>query len=187
MQGLKKGSSLTRPFSIHHIKRMFSNSLSALEDTFLSTKDTYERHKVVFTLLTSIASIGTAWTGYTLRHLHETKVEQRLDSIENAMKRNYDLDGKEFKKMVGNGNSNAAACVATSGVTLVIGYGLGWRGGRWYANRKFKREQMKLLGQVKPKKWQLKKILGRLRKSNTAVKASVKASESAIPVAHNAA
>ncbi|KAK4777360.1 hypothetical protein SAY87_017547 [Trapa incisa] len=34
-------------------------------------------------------------------------------------------------------------------------YALGWRGGKWYANRKFKREQMKLLGQIKPKRWQL--------------------------------
>ncbi|KAI3674927.1 hypothetical protein L2E82_51803 [Cichorium intybus] len=184
MQGLKRGSSVIRHFSAQQIRRKVSNSWSAVEDTLLSTKDTFERHKVVFTILTSMASIGTAWGGYMLRHLHETKVEQRLDSIENAMKRNYDLEGKEFKKLVGNGNSNVAACVATSGVSLVIGYGLGWRGGRWYANRKFKREQMKLLGQVKPKRWQLK-FLKRIRKPNVAVKASE--SESAIPIMHNPA
>ncbi|KAL8209146.1 hypothetical protein R6Q57_008558 [Mikania cordata] len=156
MQGLRRGSSVIKQFSVPQIRKKVLNSLSAVEDTFLSTKDTFERHKVVFTILTSIASVGTAWAGYTLRHLHETKVEQRLESIENAMKKNYDIEGKDFRKLVGTDNSNAAACVATAGVSLIVGYGLGWRGGRWYANRKFKRDHMKLSGQVKQKKWQLK-------------------------------
>nr|GEV03542.1 RNA-directed DNA polymerase, eukaryota, reverse transcriptase zinc-binding domain protein [Tanacetum cinerariifolium] len=153
--------------------------------TLSSTKDTFERHKVVFTILTSVASIATAWAGYTIRHLHETKVEQRLDSIENAMKKNYDLEGKEFKKLVGTGSSSAAACVATAGVALVVGYGLGWRGGRSYAQCKFKREQMKLLGQDKPKRWQLKFLkrpILRFRKSNATVKAS-ETVERSIPTA----
>lgn len=34
-------------------------------------------------------------------------------------------------------------------------YGFGWRGGKWYANRQFRKEQMKLLGQIKPKRLQL--------------------------------
>lgn len=34
--------------------------------------------------------------------------------------------------------------------------GLGWRGGVRYANRRFQREQMKLLGQLKPGRWPLK-------------------------------
>lgn len=34
---------------------------------------------------------------------------------------------------------------------LIDRYGLGWRGGRWYQTRKFRKEQMKLLGQVKAK------------------------------------
>lgn len=34
-------------------------------------------------------------------------------------------------------------------------YGLGWRGGRWQARRQFRREQMKLMGHIKPKTWQL--------------------------------
>ncbi|KAI3695438.1 hypothetical protein L1987_78435 [Smallanthus sonchifolius] len=187
MQGLKRGSPFINRFSVPQIRKKVSNSWSAVEDTFLSTKDTFERHKVVFTILTSIASVGTAWAGYTFRHFHETKVEQRLESIENAMKKNYDIEGKEFKKLVGTGNSNAAACIATAGVSLIIGYGLGWRGGRWYANRQLKREQMKLLGQVKPKRWQLKFLkrpIIRLKRSNATVKASETVGRSA-PVAHN--
>ncbi|GJV10519.1 hypothetical protein Tco_1352060 [Tanacetum coccineum] len=171
---------------VPQIRKKVSNSWSAVEDTLSSTKDTFERHKIVFTVLTSVASIGTAWAGYTIRHLHETKVEQRLDSIENAMKKNYDLEGKEFKKLVGTGSS-AAACVATAGVALVVGYGLGWRGGRSYAHRKFKREQMKLLGQDKPKRWQLKFLkrpILRFRKSNATVKAS-ETVERSIPTARN--
>jgi len=34
-------------------------------------------------------------------------------------------------------------------------YGLGWRGGKWYANRNFRKEQMKLLGQKNPRGWQI--------------------------------
>ncbi|KAL8255277.1 hypothetical protein R6Q59_033498 [Mikania micrantha] len=174
MQGLRRGSSVIKQLSVPRIRKKVLNSFSAVEDTFLSTKDTFERHKVVFTILTSIASVGTAWAGYMLRHLHETKVEQRLESIENAMKKNYDIEGKDFRKLVGTDNSNAAACVATAGVSLIVGYGLGWRGGRWYAHRKFKRDQMKLSGQVKPKKWQLKFLkrpMIQLKRSNGAVKA----------------
>ncbi|XP_071726030.1 uncharacterized protein [Rutidosis leptorrhynchoides] len=188
MQGLRRGSSVIRRFSVPQIRKKISNSWSAVEDTFLSTKDTFERHKIVFTILTSVASIGTAWAGYTLRHLHETKVERRLDSIENAMKKNYDLEGKEFQKLVGTGTSNAAACIATAGVSLVVGYGFGWRGGRWYANRKFKREQMKLLGQVKPKRWHLRflkrPILTRLKNSNATVKEPETVARPT-PMAHN--
>jgi hypothetical protein len=32
---------------------------------------------------------------------------------------------------------------------------LGWRGGSWYTTKKFRKEQMKLLGQIKPRRWQM--------------------------------
>ncbi|KAL0311269.1 UNVERIFIED_CONTAM: hypothetical protein Sangu_2421600 [Sesamum angustifolium] len=54
-------------------------------------------------------------------------------------------------------------------------YGLGWRGGSWYANRKFRKEQLKLLGQIKPKRWPLKFLrrpLIRPRLQETAAKIS---------------
>ncbi|KMT02485.1 hypothetical protein BVRB_9g204310 [Beta vulgaris subsp. vulgaris] len=140
------------------LKKRASNSWCAIQDTYYSTKDTFERHKVVFTVGTSIASVATAWIGYTFRHLHDTRVDRRLDSIEHAMKSTYQFEREEIKKIVGSGSYSTAACAATAGTTLVIGYTLGWRGGKWYANRKFKREQMKLLGQVKPRGWRLQFI-----------------------------
>ncbi|GKC55097.1 hypothetical protein Tco_1077842 [Tanacetum coccineum] len=160
---------------VPQIRKKVSNSWSAVEDTLSSTKDTFERHKIVFTVLTSVASIGTAWAGYTIRHLHETKVEQRLDSIENAVneKKIIDLEGRKIKK-AGDTGSMLQLVFQPCGVALVVGYGLGWRGGRSYAHRKFKREQMKLLGQDKPKRWQLKFLkrpILRFRKSNATVKA----------------
>lgn len=109
----------------------------------------------MFTISTSIASVATAWFGYTLRHLHESRVEQRLESIEKAMKKDYQIEDPEFKKLV-SGSISVPACVATAGTTLILGYGLGFRGGKWYANRNFRREQMKLLGQIKPKRWPLR-------------------------------
>ncbi|GAB4825212.1 hypothetical protein Ancab_008087 [Ancistrocladus abbreviatus] len=146
-------ASIFRSSRVPELKKKAQNSWSAIQDTFFSTKDTFERHKVVFTVGTSIASVATAWIGYSLRHLHDTKVDKRLDSIEKAMKSNYQIEREEIKKMVSSGTFSSAACAASAGTALVIGYGLGWRGGKWYANRTFKKEQMKLLGQIKPRKW----------------------------------
>ncbi|XP_028794684.1 uncharacterized protein LOC114750277 [Neltuma alba] len=156
MQRLRSsGTSILGSFSAPNVKRKAQNSWAAVQDTFFSTKDTFERHRVVFTVGTSIASIATAWMGYSLRHLHDSKVDQRLESIERAMKNSYDLGQPEIRKIVGSGGLSIPACVATAGTTLIIGYGLGWRSGSWYANRKFRKEQMKMLGLIKPRKWQL--------------------------------
>lgn len=161
MQRLRSGStSLLGSLSGRQLKKKALNSWVAVQDTYFSTKDIFERHRVVFTVATSIASVITAWAGYSIRHYHESKVDQRLESIEKAMNNNYHLGHTEIKKIVDPGSSSTAAWVATAGTTLVIGYGLGWRGGTWYANRQFKREQMKMLGQLKPERWQL---LGRIK------------------------
>ncbi|CBI28873.3 unnamed protein product, partial [Vitis vinifera] len=164
MQRLRiSGTSLLGSFAVPHLKKKAMNSWSAVQDTYHSTKDTFERHRVVFAIGTSIASVATAWAGYSIRYLHQEKVDKRLAAIEDSMKSNYHLEHTELKKIYDSGNSRNAACIATAGVTLIIGYGLGWRGGRWYANRKFRREQMKLLGQIKPKRTPLQ-FLRRLRR-----------------------
>ncbi|BAT81019.1 uncharacterized protein HKW66_Vig0131250 [Vigna angularis] len=148
-------------FSAPNLKKKYLNSRAAIQDTFFSTKDTFERHRVVFTVGTSIASVATAWFGYTLRHLHDTKVDQRLQSIENAMQNNSNLHHTEIKDIVaGSGGCSIPACIATAGTSLVIGYALGWRGGSWYATKKFRKEQMKMLGQITPRRWQL---LGKIK------------------------
>ncbi|KAJ7960320.1 putative Triacylglycerol lipase 2 [Quillaja saponaria] len=66
------------------LKRKSLYSWAAVQDTYYSTKDTFERHKVVFTIGTSISSVATAWLGYSIRHYHESKVDRRLESIEKA-------------------------------------------------------------------------------------------------------
>ncbi|XP_061373609.1 uncharacterized protein LOC133315938 [Gastrolobium bilobum] len=158
MQRLR--SSFLGSVSAANLKRKSLNSWAAVQDTYFSTKDTFERHRVVFAIGTSIASVATAVFGYSLRHLHETKVDQRLQSIEDAMKNNTNLQHSEIKDIVGSGGCSIPACLATAGTTFVIGYGLGWRGGIWYATKKFRKEQMKMLGQIKPRKWQL---LGKIK------------------------
>ncbi|KAK4743425.1 hypothetical protein SAY87_001426 [Trapa incisa] len=155
MQRLRGGRSLLGFLSAPLLKKKALNLLAAVQDAYFSTKDTFERHRVVFTVGTSIASVATAWAGYSLRHYHETNFDRRLESIEKAMKTNYHFEHADIKKIVDRESSRSAACFATSATTLIIGYALGWRGGKWYANRKLKREQMKLLGQIKPKSWQL--------------------------------
>uniref|UniRef100_A0A7N0RJW3 Uncharacterized protein n=1 Tax=Kalanchoe fedtschenkoi TaxID=63787 RepID=A0A7N0RJW3_KALFE len=135
------------------LKKQATNAWSSVQDTFYSTKDVFERHRVIFTVSTSIASVATAWAGYSIRVYHQSRVENRLDSIEQALKEHAQLGKTEIKKMVNSGST--AASLATAGTTFLVGYGLGWRGGRWQARRQFRREQMKLLGQLKPKRWQL--------------------------------
>ncbi|KAL5794188.1 hypothetical protein ACOSP7_002782 [Xanthoceras sorbifolium] len=158
MQRLRsRGTSLFGSIAVPQIKKKAVNTWGAVQDTYFSTKDIFERHRVVFTIGTSIASVATAWIGYSIRYHHQSKVDERLESIEKALKDNHQLEHAEVKKLVDPGSS-AAAMMATAGTALVIGYGLGWRGGRWYATRKFRREQMKLLGQIKPRRWQLAKM-----------------------------
>ncbi|XP_047156198.1 uncharacterized protein LOC124827231 [Vigna umbellata] len=131
-------------FSAPNLKKKYLNSRAAIQDTFFSTKDTFERHRVVFTVGTSIASVATAWFGYTLRHLHDTKVDQRLQSIENAMQNNSNLHHTEIKDIVaGSGGCSIPACIATAGTSLVIGYALDGGVEAGMQLRKFRKEQMK--------------------------------------------
>ncbi|XP_010556970.1 PREDICTED: uncharacterized protein LOC104826130 [Tarenaya hassleriana] len=161
MQRLRsRGTSLLGFAIVPQLKKKTLNSWAAIQDSYLSTKALFESHRAVFTIGTSIASVATAWAGYSIRHYHESKIDQRLQSIENAMKNNHDLERGELKKLVDPAGSRTAFTIATAGTTLIIGYGLGWRGGMWYANRKYRREQLRLAGQLKPRSWQL---LGRIK------------------------
>ncbi|KAA0054488.1 uncharacterized protein E6C27_scaffold24G002670 [Cucumis melo var. makuwa] len=91
---------------------------------------------------------------YTLRHYHDIQVDRRLESIEEAMRTRHQLEHSELTKVVNAGKISVPACFATAGTSLIIGYCLGWRGGKQYANKQFRREQMKLLGEIKPR-WSL--------------------------------
>ncbi|KAK9013230.1 hypothetical protein V6N11_041247 [Hibiscus sabdariffa] len=120
MQRLKsRGTSLMGSMAVPRLKRKALNSWAAVQDTYFSTKDTFERHRVVFTVGTSIASVATAWFGYSLRHFHDSKVDQRLESIEKAMKNNHHLEHADFKKLVDPGPSRTAAWVATTDMAWV--------------------------------------------------------------------
>ncbi|CAN8295586.1 unnamed protein product [Cochlearia groenlandica] len=156
-----RGTSILGSTVMPHLKKKAQNSMVSIHDSYISTKDLFERHKVVFTVGTSIASVATAWIGYSLRHYNETRINQRLESIENAMKNSHELERGELKKLVDPVGSKFTSTMATAGTTLILGYGLGWRGGVWYANRKLRREQLRLAGQLKPREW---KLLGRIRR-----------------------
>ncbi|KAL2317032.1 hypothetical protein Fmac_030908 [Flemingia macrophylla] len=144
-----------------NLRKKYLNSCAAIQDTFFATKDTFERHRIVFTVGTSLASVATAWFGYSLRHLHESRIDQRLQSIENALENKSTLHHSEIKDLVSaTGGCSIPAFVATAGTSLIIGYGLGWRGGSRYATKKFRKEQMKMLGQITPRRWQL---LGKIK------------------------
>ncbi|KAG6532878.1 uncharacterized protein LOC121972552 [Zingiber officinale] len=158
--------SASHPMVLPDLKRKVSNTWSAVQETYLSTKNVFETHRVVFTIGTSIASVLTAWAGYSLRQIHQSNIEKRLESMEQALKKSYSVDHEEIKKIANSGNVSSAAFIATAGTSLIVGYGLGWRGGQWYANRKFRREQLKLMGQLKPQRWQLlRKSFGNFRRT----------------------
>ncbi|KAM3744934.1 hypothetical protein ACB098_06G088300 [Castanea mollissima] len=113
--------------STPRLKRKASNSWAAVQDAFFSTKDTFERNKVVFTVGTSIASVATAWIGYSLRYYHETRIDQRLETIEKAMRNSNNLEHSELREIAGSGSISAPACFATAGTTLIIGSAVGSR------------------------------------------------------------
>ncbi|GJN26097.1 hypothetical protein PR202_gb14000 [Eleusine coracana subsp. coracana] len=52
--------------SVPNIRRRASNSWAAVRDTFFSTKEVFESHRIVFTVGTSVASVLTAWAGMLL-------------------------------------------------------------------------------------------------------------------------
>ncbi|OAY77151.1 hypothetical protein ACMD2_15150 [Ananas comosus] len=79
------GGSVWESVSLPSLRRKASNTWSAVQDTFLSTKEIFEKHRVVFTVGTSVASVLTAWAGYSLRQLHQSKLEKRLESIEQTV------------------------------------------------------------------------------------------------------
>ncbi|KAF3335151.1 hypothetical protein FCM35_KLT19658 [Carex littledalei] len=141
--------------SLAALRRKSSNTVSAVRDTYLSTKEVFERHRVVFTVGTSIASVLTAWAGYSIRYAHQSNVEKRLQSIEESLKNSSGVEHEEIKKIVSSGKVSMSVCVATAWTTLVIGYALGWRGGAWYTNRWIQREQLRKMGQIKPRRWKL--------------------------------
>ncbi|PAN40651.1 hypothetical protein PAHAL_7G331000 [Panicum hallii] len=135
--------------TLPNIRRRASNSWAAVRDTFFSTKEVFESHRIVFTVGTSVASILTAWAGYSLRHVQQARIDRRLESIESSLKINHKDEHEEIKKIVTSSNISTPACVATAMTTMVVGYTLGWRGGAWYARRAFRREQQQLMGHMK--------------------------------------
>ncbi|KAI9075046.1 hypothetical protein K1719_042996 [Acacia pycnantha] len=62
MQWLQSsGASIFGSFSAPNTRRKAHHSWVVVQDTFFSTKDTFERHRVVFIVGTSVASVATAW------------------------------------------------------------------------------------------------------------------------------
>lgn len=126
-----------------------SHSVHAVSDTYTSLKDVFERHKVVLTLVASLGSAGAAWAGYSARQLHQRKVEARLDTIEHVMTTVHNLEERQVKALTTTGVT-FMSCIATAGTTFVIGYGLGWRGGRWHTIKRTQRQQQRLLAPKNP-------------------------------------
>ncbi|ERM96916.1 uncharacterized protein LOC18424864 isoform X3 [Amborella trichopoda] len=122
MQRLRRsGTAILGSLALPTLRKKASNSWYSVQDTYLSTKDVFERHRVVFTVGSSIASLAVAWAGYSLRYLHQERVEKRLESIEEAMKNNHHVENDEIKKIVNSGNVSLPSCVATAGTALIIG------------------------------------------------------------------
>ncbi|KAE8789060.1 hypothetical protein D1007_36749 [Hordeum vulgare] len=162
--------------SLPNVRRRATNSWAAVRDTFFSTKEVFESHRVVFTVGTSIASVLTAWAGYSIRHMQQTKIDKRLHSIEQSLRDTHKVEHDEIKKIVTSYNISTSACIATALTTTVVGYALGWRGGAWYARRIVRREQQKLMGQIKSQnRWHWRpfsKLRTRFRSNRHASKSS---------------
>ncbi|KAJ7562736.1 hypothetical protein O6H91_03G082300 [Diphasiastrum complanatum] len=125
-------------------KAKLAKAYRATHDIFFGIKDVFEGHRVAFTIGASVLSAGAAWAGYVGRQVHQQKVEERLNSIEESMKSVHNLEETQVKALTNPGIS-FKACFASTGTALIIGYGLGWRGGRRFATKRFQRQQQKLL------------------------------------------
>ncbi|RWW13042.1 hypothetical protein GW17_00023267 [Ensete ventricosum] len=125
-----------------NLKRKTSNTWSAVQDTYLSTK--------VATFFLNFGSLLSFFrtcfacfvvSGYTLRQIHQSNVEKRLESLEQALvlnefegssklesvlviqlKSSYKMEHEEIKKIASSGNISSSACVAIAGTSLVIGF-----------------------------------------------------------------
>ncbi|KAI5057531.1 hypothetical protein GOP47_0027546 [Adiantum capillus-veneris] len=151
-----------------------THSVNAVSETYVSLKDLFERHKVVLTLAASLGSAGAAWAGYTARQLHQKRVEARLDTIEHVMTNVHNLEEKQVKALTSTGVT-FMSCAATAGTTFVLGYGLGWRGGRWYMIKKIQKQQQKLL--APPKVSRLSRLRASFRLKSRGVTKSMEPKE----------
>ncbi|XLT36640.1 hypothetical protein HN873_067932 [Arachis hypogaea] len=68
-----------------------------------------------------LLGLVSSFLRYSLRHFHDEKVEQRLESIEKAMKHKHNLEHSEIKDIVGPGGLSVPTCAATAATTLFIG------------------------------------------------------------------
>jgi hypothetical protein len=62
----------------------------------------------------------------------------------------HNLEEEHVKALTSSIGVSYAACAATAGTTLVIGYGFGFRGGRWFTLRKIQKQQQRLLNPRTP-------------------------------------
>nr|XP_024365171.1 uncharacterized protein LOC112277200 isoform X5 [Physcomitrium patens] len=85
------------------------------------------------------------WIGYTARQLHQRKVEERLNSIEQAMTTVHNLEVEQVQAITKGIGVSYPACAATATTTLVVGYALGFRGGRRYTLNRIRKQQQKPL------------------------------------------
>ncbi|CAM6049389.1 unnamed protein product [Sphagnum compactum] len=62
----------------------------------------------------------------------------------------HNLEEEHVKALTSSIGVSYAACAATTGTTLVIGYGFGFRGGQWFTLRKIQKQQQRLLNPRTP-------------------------------------
>lgn len=140
LEGLAK-----KDYKMQYVRGKAVHGYRALHDTFYSIKAVFEKHNVVFTIGASLASAGAAWAGYTARQLHQRKVEERLNSIEQAMTTVHNLEVEQVQAITKGIGVSYPACAATATTTLVVGYALGFRGGRRYTLNRIRKQQQKPL------------------------------------------
>ncbi|XP_077248027.1 uncharacterized protein LOC143887743 [Tasmannia lanceolata] len=137
-----------------------------LKNLCLVLKDVYEKNKVVFTVSTTMLCVGTTWAGYSVGNLHQSNVENHHQSIEQAMKRNNDR--AHIRKTANSGNVSVSTCIAIAVSSLIIGFGLGWRGGKRNTNRKFQGEQLNSPGHIiNPRKSHFRSKVNNVSVNNT--------------------
>ncbi|GAQ78017.1 hypothetical protein KFL_000060840 [Klebsormidium nitens] len=125
--------------ALRALRRKYQNAVRAVDDSFQATKNLFEKHNVVFTVAGGLLSAGAAWAGYTARQVHQKKLEEKLQKIEEHMTNVYSLEEQQVKALTTAATRTGVSYktfLATSSTALIVGYALGFRGGRRFVIRR---------------------------------------------------
>eukprot|EP00898_Chlorokybus_atmophyticus_P009057 jgi/Chlat1/9152/Chrsp97S08443 len=108
----------------------------AVSETWCSTRDTFERNRIVFTIGGTLLSAGAAWAGFAARKVHQSNLEERLQAIQRRLEQNHGVHMKDQPLEVNYAGVSYTMTAYAATVGLLAGFGMGYYKGRLSALRR---------------------------------------------------